>query len=577
MKKAIILLICLFFMIPSVRADWSGATADRNISYYSADTKLGSHGRITAGPEGNLYCVWRQGQTLQTYELYFGRSTDNGVTWSSEFVDVMINADDGQSVINTGDRPLGMATDSQGNIFIVWVEALHEAPNDYREVMLLKSTDQGVTWIHADSDFNISYDGTPLVDASDPDIAVDNNDNLYVVWYQDIATADTSEIHISISTDGGDTWSGRSADRQISFYNSADATNPAIAIAPNNDIYVVWDEMETPGDFSTYRILYGKSTDGGATFNCETADLPISTQIRSSDVAYILTDNSGNIHVTWKATQASVSPFYYEIFYSGSTDGGTTWSGLSGPRVVDFGAIDGSSANKFGMGITSGGCLIVVWDEDNATVSQYEVWASYSTDGGLTWSGNDEPELISFPDGRGGSRPDVVAGLGDTLHVIWNESPAPSGGNYYDIHYSKGDTLTFCGGPEPIGRCCYNNNADCVDTTMAGCAGLGGTWDINLNCTDNPCPSGGCDYIVGDVNGSDNYNGLDITYGVNFFKYGTPDPQCDPDCPPCQGWHYCGDVNASCNYNGLDITYGVNYFKYGSPAPEPCADCPPVE
>jgi len=87
---------------------------------------------------------------------------------------------------------------------------------------------------------------------------------------------------------------------------------------------------------------------------------------------------------------------------------------------------------------------------------------------------------------------------------------------------------------------------------------------------------GECDYIVGDVNGSDNYNGLDITYGVNFFKYGNPAPQCNPDCPPCAGWHYCGDVNNSCNYNGLDITYGVNYFKYGSPTPIPCVDCPPA-
>jgi hypothetical protein len=89
----------------------------------------------------------------------------------------------------------------------------------------------------------------------------------------------------------------------------------------------------------------------------------------------------------------------------------------------------------------------------------------------------------------------------------------------------------------------------------------------------------GCDYAVGDVNGSDSYNGLDITYGVNFFKYGTPEPQCPyGSCPipPCDAFFYCGDVNASCNYNGLDITYGVNYFKYGSPGPNPCGDCPPV-
>jgi hypothetical protein len=91
--------------------------------------------------------------------------------------------------------------------------------------------------------------------------------------------------------------------------------------------------------------------------------------------------------------------------------------------------------------------------------------------------------------------------------------------------------------------------------------------------------TGGCDYAVGDVNGSDSYNGLDITYGVNFFKYGTPEPYCTlGSCPisPCYAFFYCGDVNASCNYNGLDITYGVNYFKFGSPGPAPCADCPPV-
>ena len=84
--------------------------------------------------------------------------------------------------------------------------------------------------------------------------------------------------------------------------------------------------------------------------------------------------------------------------------------------------------------------------------------------------------------------------------------------------------------------------------------------------------TGGCDYVVGDVNGSDSYNGLDITYGVAFFRGGA-DPQC-VECAPCAGWWHCGDVNGSCSYNGLDITYGVAYFRGGS-SPQPCADCPP--
>ena len=89
--------------------------------------------------------------------------------------------------------------------------------------------------------------------------------------------------------------------------------------------------------------------------------------------------------------------------------------------------------------------------------------------------------------------------------------------------------------------------------------------------------SAGCDYVVGDVNGSDSYNGLDITYGVAFFKGGN-DPMCalgSCPIPPCDAFFYCGDVNGSCSYNGLDITYGVAYLKGGS-APVPCADCPPL-
>jgi hypothetical protein len=125
----------------------------------------------------------------------------------------------------------------------------------------------------------------------------------------------------------------------------------------------------------------------------------------------------------------------------------------------------------------------------------------------------------------------------------------------------------------PVGRCCYNDNQDCSDVIETECTSLGGSWDDTLNCTDNPCPAGGgCDYIPGDVNGSDSYNGLDITYGVAFFK-GGPGPLC-PTCPLCPDWNYCGDVNGSCSYNGLDITYGVAYFK-GGPGPIYCQDCPP--
>lgn len=144
----------------------------------------------------------------------------------------------------------------------------------------------------------------------------------------------------------------------------------------------------------------------------------------------------------------------------------------------------------------------------------------------------------------------------------------PSGGDFHlQDSLECGDTL--------YSPCIDTGSPDILDSLHACHRGLG------QMRSDMGAYGGyilGCNYVTGDVNGSDSYNGLDITYGVNFFK-GDPDPICPlGSCPiaPCDAFFYCGDVNGSCSYNGLDITYGVNYFK-GGPDPIPCPDCPPVE
>ncbi len=82
-----------------------------------------------------------------------------------------------------------------------------------------------------------------------------------------------------------------------------------------------------------------------------------------------------------------------------------------------------------------------------------------------------------------------------------------------------------------------------------------------------------CNYTVGDANGNGSFNGLDVTYSVNYFKGGAP-PSYSCECPPGNTWFVSGDVNNSCSFNGLDVTYMVNYFKGGA-APNPCATCLP--
>jgi hypothetical protein len=87
--------------------------------------------------------------------------------------------------------------------------------------------------------------------------------------------------------------------------------------------------------------------------------------------------------------------------------------------------------------------------------------------------------------------------------------------------------------------------------------------------------SGGCSYQIGDINGNGQTNGIDVTYGVSFFKGGNPPPISCPTCPETNPFYAAGDVNGNCVFNGIDITYFVSYLKGGA-ALRSCPDCPPV-
>ncbi len=82
-----------------------------------------------------------------------------------------------------------------------------------------------------------------------------------------------------------------------------------------------------------------------------------------------------------------------------------------------------------------------------------------------------------------------------------------------------------------------------------------------------------CQYVPGDINGNGAANGLDVTYGVNYFKGGS-EPPYSCECTTNNTWFVAADVNGSCAFNGLDITYLVQYYR-GGPGLLYCADCPP--
>lgn len=82
-----------------------------------------------------------------------------------------------------------------------------------------------------------------------------------------------------------------------------------------------------------------------------------------------------------------------------------------------------------------------------------------------------------------------------------------------------------------------------------------------------------CSFVPGDANNDQVFNGVDITFSVDFFKGFGPEPPAECDCPPHGTVKVAADINGDCQFNGIDIVYGVNFLKGLGPAARGCNIC----
>jgi len=427
MSRTIISISVILVCTAGVFAFWTGTIQDQIISL--DDNMMGWYTRMAVDSENRIHVVWneRVSNLPSQYEIHYSRTTDNGITWSAIGQDIIISFDDGVDAYHNSD----IAIDSEDNIYVVWPED----DIDVREIHYSISQDGGNTWSGQSTDHVLSFPGGN--DALNPSLAVDNNDVIHVVWNQDYPQGSPDEIYYSRSENGGLTWTSQTAEQIISFPDGQTSNSPEIAIGPDNTLYVVWYEAD---DIATERdvVNVSISTDGGLTWSGSTADIPLTQSFRNITDCRVAVDANDFIHSIWKGTQDLTSPFHYEVYHSRSTNNGITWSGISAERMISYYPPEDPSVNIPNIGVDNQGNVIAVWDEDYID-DDNEIMISISTDGGLNWSGETQDEIISFPDGHPAYRPFVIAGNDDQLHVTWNEVTNTS---YYQIHYSHGDAIT---------------------------------------------------------------------------------------------------------------------------------------
>ncbi len=217
-----------------------------------------------------IYTTWTEfdsygsSNSLDSSRILFSRSTDHGITWSvpARVSDKGGNCIDEDLTVEGAVPTVG----TNGEIYTAWSGPLG--------IMFDKSTDGGLTWgsdIFVSTqpggwDFDVSgisrCNGLPIT-ACDTSRTFSRG-NIYVLWGDQRFGTDNSDVFISKSTNGGNTWSpalkvnnDNTTRHQFFPWLTIDQTTGHLFV-------IFYDRRNTTGAVTD--VYVAKSVDGGETF-----------------------------------------------------------------------------------------------------------------------------------------------------------------------------------------------------------------------------------------------------------------------------------------------------------------------
>jgi hypothetical protein len=234
---------------------WSSEPMDRVLSN-PASTADAGRPSITADFSNGFHVVWSEMSPAGTPEIHYGRSTDNGLTWSSAAADRVISFPDGRAAL---DPQIAFCEDE---LFVVWRE-----PDDAGQMRIHvgMSADLGTTWSSESADRAISPAAIDIAGLDLSAIPYSDYDGVYVAYgaAQNASDPGHYEIYATGSHDRGATWSGESALVPLSHDEglALSASHPAILVRSFMGVAAVWDEIDEAHGTSEEHLSWGGGTD----------------------------------------------------------------------------------------------------------------------------------------------------------------------------------------------------------------------------------------------------------------------------------------------------------------------------
>jgi len=434
---ALLAVAMLSFLMPSAAAapvaPHFGPNVQIDVPPVYRASFFGPSPSIAAGTNGVVYLAFAgwSGSTTGD-DIDFTMSSDGGRSWSPP---IRVNDD----AAGAAQAEPSLALDPANNIYIVWTDA-RSGNND---VYFAKSVNGGQTF-----SANLRVNDVTTNSQSEPDLAVDpaNPHLVHVVWTDTRSPILGPDIFYANSTDGG--LSFNPSIRVNDDVTSTEQGQPAIAVASNRDVYVVWRDPRSAAKGPD--IYFSKSSDLGATWS---PNIYLNSDVGNAaqQDPTIAVDLAGTIYVAWTdGRNANTAPDIYEAW---SANAGASFG--ANVQVND----DRSLAPQLNPSLAANaGKIQIAWaDYRTGGSTNYDIYTASSEDG-ITWSANMKVNDDSLPnnfqmnpsvavDAAG----DVFAAFLDTRTIGWDvyaatlDVVAPTGNAGSAVTVDQGANVPFDG------------------------------------------------------------------------------------------------------------------------------------
>jgi hypothetical protein len=250
---------------------------------------------VAMGGNGNAIVVWQQFDGA-SHNIWGNRYSGDSKVWSGAF---LLETKNG-----TAEFPI-VAMDGHGNAVVVWEQSL--SGEIYISIWANRYSAASQNWTGA-----FLLETNDVASAQTPQIAMDNNGNVVVVWVEGDGTR--NNVWANRYTSANQTWAGATL---IEFNNAGGAFFPQVAMDRNGNAFAVWRQIDgTRSNIWNNRYSTSNQTWLGATLlefnNTEDAYDP-----------YVAMGGNGNTIVVWHQYDGT----RYNAWANSYSAAARTWSG----------------------------------------------------------------------------------------------------------------------------------------------------------------------------------------------------------------------------------------------------------